>query len=183
MRTLGGVSYSAGAAMEDCAFATAHSTLSSPGASLSSSWPGCYKTPAAFGVPNASQRGTKSVMADKWAQQLHNPYRFGGPQHLTASDMAVAHWWAGWLHNPCRLGGPRHFTAGDKSSNRLEVGRVATKALPSCGSPTLKSGGQNQQWPTSGPGGCITLAAGGVPGTSERPGKISCGPQVGPVST
>ena len=48
--------------------------------------------------------------------------------------------WARWLHNPCRLGGPHRF----------------------------KSGGQNQQWPTSGQGGYITPAAWGVPTASER---------------
>ena len=32
----------------------------------------------------------------------------------------------------------------------------------------LHSGGQNQQWPTSGPGGSITLAVWGVSNTSKR---------------
>ena len=40
------------------------------------------------------------------------------------------------------------------------------------GSPTLQSGGKNQQWPTSGPGCDITLAAQGVGNTSQR-GKQS----------
>ena len=54
----------------------------------------------------------------------------------------MAHKWAGWLHNPCRLGGPQHVRVGE----------------------TMKSG-INQKWPTSGPGGYITLAALGVPNT------------------
>ena len=36
------------------------------------------------------------------------------------------------------------------------------------GSPPLKSGGQNQKWPTSGQGGYITPTASGIPTASER---------------
>ena len=57
-------------------------------------WPinvlGANITPAHCGVPNASQRGTQSE---------------------------VAHKWAGWLHNPSCLGGPQRFTVGDKISS------------------------------------------------------------------
>ena len=41
--------------------------------------PGGYITPAAWGVPNASQWGTKSEVAHKWAGWLHNPYCLGVP--------------------------------------------------------------------------------------------------------
>ena len=55
-------------------------------------WPTCgqggYITPAAWGIPIASERGTKSE---------------------------VAHLWARWLHNPCRLGGPLRFRAGGEN--------------------------------------------------------------------
>ena len=38
-------------------------------------WPtsglGGYMTPAAWGVPNASERGTKSAVAHTWAHWLH----------------------------------------------------------------------------------------------------------------
>ena len=46
-------------------------------------------------------------------------------------------------------------------------------------------GGQNQKWPTSGQGGCITPAAWGVPTASKRGGGggITSGPQVGKVTT
>ena len=95
----------------------------------------------------------------------------------------VAHKWARWLHHP----------------------------LPPRGSPTLQSGGQNQKWPIDGQGGYITLAASGIPTTSERGaksevahkwarwlhqpcrlgdplrfragGKIRSGPQMGKVAT
>ena len=53
----------------------------------------------------------------------------------------VAHKQAGWLHNLCRLGG--------------------------VGSPTLQSAGQNQRWPTSGPGFYMTRADRGVPYASD----------------
>ena len=50
------------------------------------------------------------------------------------------------------------------------MAQVATSPLPSEGSPTLQSGGQDQNWPTSGPSGYITIAVGGggVPDASER---------------
>ena len=54
-------------------------------------WPingqGGYITPAASGIPSASERGAKSEVAHKWAR---------------------------WLHHPCRLGDPHRFRAGGK---------------------------------------------------------------------
>ena len=52
----------------------------------------------------------------------------------STTKLEVAHKWGQWLHNPCHLEGPLCFTAGD-----------------------------NQKWPTSGPGGYMTHAVGGVP--------------------
>ena len=46
-----------------------------------------YVTPAASGIPTASERGAKSEVAHKWAR---------------------------WLRNTCRLGDPRRFKAGGK---------------------------------------------------------------------
>ena len=142
-------------------------------------------TPAAWGVPTASERGAESEVAHKWARWLHNPCRLGGSPPLqsggqnqrwptsgqggyitpaawgvpTASERGaeseVAHKWARWLHNPCRLGG----------------------------SPPLQSGGQNQRWPTSGQGGYITPAALGGPHRFRAGGRIRGGPQVGKVAT
>ena len=66
-------------------------------------WPtsgqGGYVTPAASGIPLASERGTKSE---------------------------VAHLRGRWLHNPCRLGDPLRFRAGDKIRSGPQVGKVAT---------------------------------------------------------
>ena len=134
------------------------------------SGPGGYITPAALRVPTSSERGAESEVAQKWATWLHNPCRRGGPHRFrsrgrirsgtkvgpvatqplppwgvpTSSEREaiseVAHKWARWLHNHCRPGG----------------------------SPPLQSGGQNQTWPTSGPGDYITPAACGVPTASER---------------
>ena len=54
-------------------------------------WPineqGGYITPAASGIPSASERGAKSEVAHKWAR---------------------------WLHHLCRLGDPLRFKAGGK---------------------------------------------------------------------
>ena len=107
-------------------------------------WPisgqGGYITPAASGIPTASERGGKSEVAHKWAK---------------------------WLC-PCRLGDPLRFRAGDKIRKGPLVGKMATSPLPPRGFPPLQSGGQNQKWPTCGQGGYITLAASGIPSASER---------------
>ena len=58
-----------------------------------------YITPAAWGVPTASERGAESEVAHKWAR---------------------------WLHNPCRLGGPHRFRAGGRIRSGPQVGKVAT---------------------------------------------------------
>ena len=54
-------------------------------------WPingqGSYITPAASGIPSASERGAKSEVAHKLAR---------------------------WLHHPCHLGDPHRFKAGGK---------------------------------------------------------------------
>ena len=151
-------------------------------------WPTCgqsgYAAPAGSGIPTASERGAKSEVAHKWAK---------------------------WLRHPCRLGDPHRFTAGGKIINGPLVGKVATSPLPSRGSPPLQSGGQNQQWPTSGQSGYVTPAVSGIPTAAERGeksevtqkwakwlrrpcrlgdphrcgagGKIRNGPQVGKVAT
>ena len=56
-------------------------------------------TPAASGVPAASERGGESVVAHKWAK---------------------------WLPHPYRLGGPHRFTAGGRIRGGPQVGKVAT---------------------------------------------------------
>ena len=97
-----------------------------------------YITPAAWQIPYASERGTQSEVAHKWGV---------------------------WLHNPCRLADPLRFRAGHTITGGPQVGRAA---LPPAGSRMLQSGGQNQRWPTSGPGGYITRVAWGVPNASQR---------------
>ena len=66
-------------------------------------WPTCgqagYLTPAASGIPTASERGAESK---------------------------VAHLWARWLRNPCRPGGPLRFRAGGRLRSAPLVGKVAT---------------------------------------------------------
>ena len=130
-------------------------------------WPihgqGGYITPAASGIPTASERG-------------------GG------GGSEVAHKWARWLHHPCRLRDPQRFRAGGKIRSGPYMGKVATSPLPPRGSPPLQSGGGggDQKWPTSGQGGYITPAASGIPTASERGGGgggIRSGPQVGKVAT
>ena len=103
-------------------------------------WPingqGGYITPAASGIPTASEPGAKSEVAHKWAR---------------------------WLHHPCRLGDPHRFTGGGKIRSGPQLEKVTTSPLPARASPPPQSGGQNQKWPTGGQGGYITPAASGIP--------------------
>ena len=108
-------------------------------------WPangqGGYITPAVSASPSASELATNSEVAHKWAR---------------------------WLHNPCCLGEPLRYRAGDKLRSGPQIGKVATKPLPSRGAPPLQSGGLNHKWPTNGQGGYITPAVSGSPSASER---------------
>ena len=51
-------------------------------------WPtsgqGGYITPAASGIPTASERGAKSEVAHKWARWLNHSYRLGDPNRFKA---------------------------------------------------------------------------------------------------
>ena len=58
-----------------------------------------YITPAAWGVPTASERRAESEVAHKCAR---------------------------WLHNPCPLGAPQRFSAGEGIGGGPQVGKVAT---------------------------------------------------------
>ena len=143
-----------------------------------------YLTPAVSGIPTASERGAKSEVAHKWSK---------------------------WLPHQCRIGDPQRFRAGGKIRSGPQVGKVATSPLPYQGSQPLRSGGQNQKWPTSGQNGYLTHAVSWIPNASERGaksevahkwakwlrhhcrigdpdrftagGKIRSGPQVGKVAT
>ena len=139
-------------------------------------WPingqGGYITPAASGIPTASERGAKSEVAHKWARWLHHPAASGIPSASErGAKSEVAHKWARWLHHPCRLGDPHLFRAGGKIRSGPQVGKVATSPLPPWGSPPLQRGGQNQKWPINEQGGYITPAASGIPTSSERGAK------------
>ena len=41
------------------------------------SWPGGYRSPAAWGVPTASERGAASEVAHKWAEAVGTPQAVG----------------------------------------------------------------------------------------------------------
>ena len=51
-----------------------------------------YITPAIRGVANASERGTKSAMAHKWAAWLHNPCCLGVPQRFVVGESLFVFW-------------------------------------------------------------------------------------------
>ena len=170
-----------------------------------------YITPAAWGVPTASEGGAESEVAHKWARWLHNPCRLGVP---TASEPGaeseVAHKWAGWLHNPCHLGGPHRFRSGGRIRGGPQVGRVATQPLPPggvptasepgaesevahkwarwlhnpcrLGSPPLQIGGQNQKWQQSELENLIFWGPRNKAWISEWGDIIRNSPQLGPVA-
>ena len=71
--------------------------------------------------------------------------------------------WVDWLHHPCRRGLPQCFNSGDQIKSGPQLGGLATSPLPSGASPSLHIGGPNQNGPTIGQIGYITLAMWGVP--------------------
>ena len=152
-------------------------------------WPingqGGYMTPAASGIPSASDRGAKSEMAHKWARWLHHPCRLGDPHRFRAEGKNQK--WPtsgqGGYITPAASGRPNASERGAKIRSGPQVGKVATSPLPPQGSPPLQSGGQNQRWPINGQGGYITPAASEIPTASKRGAKIRSGPQVGKVAT
>ena len=130
-------------------------------------WPtsgqGGYITPAAWGVPTASERGAESEVAHKWARWLHNPCRLGVP---TTSERGAESEVAAVRNGNLSFWGPR---------NKCYI----TPAFP--GIPDI--GEQNQKWLPhpyllGGPkeGGSATLCSGGSP--TEGNGNKS-GPQKG----
>ena len=58
-----------------------------------------YVTPAVWGVPNASERGTESAL-----------------------ESALAHKCADWQHHPCCLGVPNASERGIKSAVAVRIG-------------------------------------------------------------
>ena len=180
-------------------------------------WPtsgqGGYITPAASGVPTASERGAESEVAHKWARWLHHPCRLGGPHRFRAAGRIRSGPQVGKVATsplPPR-GVPTTSERGDRIRIGPQVGKMATLPLPLGGPHRFRAGGQNQKWPTSGQDGYITPAAWGSPrlpsgGTESEVahkwarwlhhpcrlggphgfragGRIRSGPQVGKVAT
>ena len=56
-----------------------------------------YITHATWGVPNASERGTKSEVAYKWAGWLLSPWCPGGPQRFRTGDKIRSGAQMGWV--------------------------------------------------------------------------------------
>ena len=104
-----------------------------------------------------------------WARWLLNPCHLGDPLRFKAGGRIRGGPLVGVLTiYPRRLGDPLRFRAGGRIRGGPRVGKVATQPLPPRGSPPLQRRGQNQKWPTCGQGGYSTLAASGIPSSSER---------------
>ena len=140
-------------------------------------WPTCgqsgYITPAVSGIPNASERGKKTEVAQLWAKCLRHPCCLGNPHRLRARGKIKIGPLAGkvatsplpsWESPPLESG-------GKKIKSGPLAGKVATSPLPSQGSPTLQSGGKNQKWPTCGQSDYVSPAVSRIPTASERGGK------------
>ena len=85
-------------------------------------WPingqGDYITPAASGIPTASEQGgAKSEVAQKWARWLHHPRRLGDPHHFRAGGQNQK--WSingqGGYITPAASGIPTALEGGPKS--------------------------------------------------------------------
>ena len=84
-------------------------------------------TPAAWGVPTASERGQNQRCPTSAQGGYRTLAASGGPHRLRAgAESQVAQNWAMWLHNPCRLGGPLRFSARGRIRSGPQVGKVAT---------------------------------------------------------
>ena len=83
-------------------------------------------TPAASGIPTASERGAESEVAHKWARWLHSPAAGIPTASEGGAESEVVHLWAAWLHNPCRLGDALRGRAWGKIRSGPLVGKVAT---------------------------------------------------------
>ena len=81
---------------------------------LNQKWPtngqGGYLTPAVSGSPSASERGTKSEVAHKWARWLLKPCRLGEPHRIRAGGKIRS----GYL-TPAVSGSPTASERGTKS--------------------------------------------------------------------
>ena len=125
-------------------------------------WPtsgrNCCIIPAFSGPPN---KGTKSMVAHKWAEVLHYLWVLGGPQTRGQSQ-----WWPTTGRKsyiiPAFSGVPQQ---GDKIKGGPQGGGSATSALRSRGSPTR---GPSQRGPTSGRKCYITPAISGVPNKGTK---------------
>ena len=182
----------------------------------------CYITPAFLGVPQqgdkvkggpqvggsatsplrsrgSPNKGTKSMVAHKWAEVLHHPYFPGGPQTRGQSQ-----WWP-TIGRKCYIspafsgvpkqgnkvqGGPQVGGSATsplrsgKSPNKGRKSKVANKWAEVLHHPCVLRGphtrGQSQWWPKSGRKCYISPAFSGVP---QPGGKVKGGPQVGGSAT
>ena len=83
--------------------------------------------PCRWGIANASEHGIKNKWPTSGPSGNITPTVWGMPyasERETKSE--VAHKWAQWLHNPRRRGGPQCFRAGDRVRCGRQMGPVAT---------------------------------------------------------
>ena len=128
---------------------------------MANMWQGGYLTPAASGIPSASERGAESEMAHMWARWLLNPCRLGDPLRFRAGGRIRS-------GPPCGQGGYlTHAASGIPSASERgaesEMAHLWARWLLNFGDP-LQSGGQPSE--VAGQGG---YAASGTPSQLHSP--------------
>ena len=115
-------------------------------------WPtsgqGGYMTPAAWGVPTASERGDRIRSGPPVGKVATSPLPPGGspPFQSGGTESELAHQWARWLHHPCRLGGsPPLQSGGTESKVAHKWARWLHHPCRLGGSPRLQSGGTESE--------------------------------------
>ena len=98
---------------------------------------------AVTGFPNASRRGTKSAVARKRANSLHNTDRLRGFPNTSERRTIpiVAHKWADCLHSACCLGDPQRFRVGGGKQHSRTSGQIGYIAVTIHGFPNASKRG------------------------------------------
>ena len=135
------------------------------------SGPAAYITRAAMGVLGCFRAGNKISNRPQLGRVATYPPRGGSqtPHRGGQNQQWLRSGPVGYINLAC-LRAAQRVRAGDNTSSRPQVGQVTTPLLPPRWSPTLHGGGQNHEWPMSGPVGYIRRATWAVPNASDRGG-------------
>ena len=143
-------------------------------------------TPAAWGVPTASERGDRIRIGPQVGKVATSPLppRGSPPLQSGGTESEVAHKWARWPHHPCRLGGsPPSHSGGTESEVAHKWARWLHHPCRLGGSPPLQSGRTESEVAHKWARWLHHPCRLGVPTASQRGDRFKSGPQVGKVVT